>query len=280
MKIRLLLSYQGTDFLGWQRQKKGRTVQGELEKALKNLFQQQISVFASGRTDRGAHALGQVAHFEISENKVRGAFVKNSAPAGQAQVSEHKLGSALVQALNHLTPPDISLMGAWRAPDDFHARFSVEKKTYLFLISNQKTPLAVGRRFVWWNPDPLSMKKLNALSQILPGERDFKGFQNTGSKVSDTIRVVYEAYWREIKPSLFCFTITGSGFLRQMVRNIVGAQAEILRRDFSLPESSQKFQDILERKQRSFAFSPSPPEGLYLKEVFYPPSIEKLCIRL
>lgn len=259
MKIRLLLSYQGTDFLGWQKQKKGRTVQGELEKALKNLFQQEIRVFSSGRTDRGVHALGQVVHFEIPKNKV---------------------GDDLTKALNHLTPPDISLMGVWKAPDDFHARFSAEKKTYLFLISNQKTPPALARHFVYWIPILLNIEKLEAMSQILLGEHDFKSFRNANSDVLDTIRTIYEAHWQEIKPSLFCFTVTGSGFLRQMVRNIVGTQVEILRRNLSVSEAVKKFQDILKSKQRASAFSPSPPEGLYLKEVFYPPAIEKLCIRL
>ena len=216
-------------------------------------------MFASGRTDRGVHALGQVVHFEIPKNKV---------------------GNDLTKALNHLTPPDISLTGAWKVPDDFHARFSAEKKTYLFLTSNQKTPPALSRHFVWWNPIHMDLKKLNALSQILLGEKDFKSFQNTGSEVSDTIRTIYEACWQEIRPSLFCFTITGSGFLRQMIRNIVGTQVEILRRGFSLSEATQKFQGILKNKKRTLAFSSAPSEGLYLKEVFYPPSIEKLCIRL
>ena len=142
MKVRLLLSYEGTNFLGWQKQQSGRTIQGELEKALEDIFQEKISVIASGRTDRGVHALGQVAHFELSEEKIR------------------KTG--IVKALNHVTPPDIAVIKAWRAPKEFHARFSAERKTYLFLISTQKTPPALSRNFVWWQPQVIFELKKTA----------------------------------------------------------------------------------------------------------------------
>ena len=190
MKVRILLSYEGTGFSGWQKQKKERTVQGELEKALENLFQRKTSVFASGRTDRGAHALGQVAHFEIPEEKIKKVH--------------------LTKALNHLTPPDISLLGAWKAPKEFHARFSAKKKTYLFLLSTQKTPLVLMRHFVWWKPGALDIKKLGGMAQIFQGRHDFRSFQNAGSSVTETVKTIYEARWRKIHPSLLCFSITGS----------------------------------------------------------------------
>ena len=253
MKIRILFSYEGTDFFGWQRQKQKRTVQGELEKALKKLFQKKIPVFASGRTDRGAHALGQVAHFEILKKKIH-----------------------LIKALNHLTPPDISLMKAWKAPEEFHARFSVEKKTYLFLISTQKTPPALIRHFVWWKPGALDIKKLNTMAKTLLGEHDFKSFQNSGSSVLETKKTIYKAHWREVSPSLVCFSITGSGFLRQMVRNLVGAQVELLKKGFS----GEELETILKRKDRKQGFAPAGSEGLYLKEVFYPKALDRQCIRL
>ena len=305
----MLFSYRGTNFLGWQRQKRGRTVQGEIERALSSLFQREIPVFASGRTDRGAHALGQTAHFEIPE-----AGLKNR--------------GGLIKALNHKTPPDISFMRAQRAPDSFHARFSAEKKTYFILVSRLKPPQALIRDFVWGldplSLDPLSLdplrpdagagvpravpcgdafaaggaetvqtgavqtgtavaggagafldiRKLNFMSKILIGEHDFKSFQNSGSTVSSTVRSVFEAGWREISPSLWIFQITANGFLRQMARNTAGAQAEILRKNLPL----ETFQKILESRDRSFfSFPPAPACGLYLKEVVYPPAVEKLC---
>ena len=344
----MLFSYQGTNFLGWQRQKRGRTVQGEIERALSSLFQREVPVFASGRTDRGAHALGQTAHFEIPKAALK--------------------GRCLIKALNHLTPPDISFRRAQRAPDSFHARFSAEKKTYFILLSRLKAPQALMRDLVWRleeNRRPvaalpsnrpalpeivatgrasaalsaeirsaeirsaeirsaeirsaeirsaeirsaeirsaeirsaeirsaeirsaagrasamrsggtLDIRKLNLMSKVLIGKHDFKGFQNSGSAVSQTIRCVFEAGWREISPSLWMFQITADGFLRQMARNTAGAQAEILRKNLPI----ETFQNLLESRDRSFfPFPPAPACGLYLKEVVYPPSVEKLCHEL
>ena len=178
MKIRVLLSYDGTHFAGWQRQTNKRTVQGEIETALAELFQEKIPIFASGRTDRGVHALGQVIHFEILKAKLK------------------KIN--LIKALNHLTGPDISLTAAWQAPKDFHARFSAEKKTYLFLISTQKSPPALGRHFLWWLPAGINPAHLNQMAEVLIGAHDFKGFYTAGSEVSDTVRTVYEARWVEL----------------------------------------------------------------------------------
>ena len=256
MKIRILLSYEGTHFAGWQRQKHKRTVQGELEKALKALFQEQIPVFASGRTDRGVHAIGQVAHFEISYLKLK------------------KIN--LLKALNHLTGPDISLMGAWQAPMSFHARFSAVKKTYLFLISTQKSPPALARHFLCWQPEGINTEKLNEMSKTLLGPQDFKSFMNTGSEVSDTIRTIYEARWQELGGGLKCFTVTGSGFLRQMIRNLVGAQVALSKEE----EAVKKFRHILENRDRRLCFAPAASKGLYLKEVVYPPDLEKQCLKL
>ena len=256
MKVRLLLSYEGTNFLGWQRQKTGRTVQNELEKTLQSLFQQKIRVTASGRTDRGVHALGQVTHFEIPEKKMK--------------------SINLIKALNHLSPPDIAVMEAWKAPEDFHARFSAKKKAYLFLISTQKTAPALFRHFVWWQPRVLDIKKLQEMSQILIGQHDFQSFQASGSTVSDTIRSIYKVQWQQLQPSLLCFTVVGSGFLRQMVRIIVGTQVEILKQGLSV----SGFQAILESQDRKKAFSPAESSGLYLKEVFYPESLDRRCVRI
>ena len=256
MKIRVLLSYEGTHFAGWQRQKHKRTVQGELEKALSELFQAQIPVFASGRTDQGVHALGQVAHFEISHLKLK------------------KIN--LLKALNHLTGPDISLMGAWRAPKTFHARFSVEKKTYLFLISTQKSPPALGRNLLWWQPSGISIETLNEMSKILLGTQDFKSFMNTGSEISNTIRTIYEARWEEWNQGLKCFTITGSGFLRQMIRNLVGTQVALSKE----PEAKKNLRHILESRNRRNSFAPAASKELYLKEIVYPPNLEKQCLKL
>ena len=256
MKIRLLISYQGTEFYGWQKQSTARTVQGEMEKALSRLFQRPVTVIGSGRTDTGVHAFGQTAHFEIPDSSRR---VKDTP-----------------RALNHLTPPDISIQGAWRAPEEFHARFSVEKKTYSFFLSTSSARPALCRDLVWWTPIKPDLRKLQQVARVLLGEKDFKSFQTGGSPVKDTVKTIYSARWREQAPSFYRFDITGSGFLKQMVRNLVGAQLSVLKE-----KSPEKvMEEILKRRDRKAAPAPAPGKGLYLKEVFYPPPLDRKCRRI
>ncbi len=266
MKIRLLLSYQGTNFFGWQRQRQKRTVQGELEKAIKALFQAEAPLTGSGRTDAGVHAIAQNAHFELP-----------------ASVSEKKLRRmSIVKALNRLSPPDVSILRAWEAPRGFHARTSAEKKTYIYLIFFSAAPPALLREYILWqkpppaDPDFCPLKPLNKMAQILEGERDFKSFQSSGSDIRETVRTVSRSEWRREAPGLFRYQITGSGFLKQMVRNIAGSQIGLLGRES--PE--QDFLQILKSRDRRKALRPAPPCGLYLKEVFYPPELERQCRQL
>ena len=251
MKIRLLLSYQGTHFYGWQKQKKQRTVQGDMEKALSNLFQKSLSLVGSGRTDAGVHALGQNAHFELSENSLK------------------KIN--LIKALNHLSPEDVSVLGAWKVPPDFHARFSARRKSYLFLILNSPQAPALFRDFVWWLPQNLSLQKLQKMSQVFLGKQDFKSFQSSGSEVQNTTKHIYRSQWTKVSPSLYSYEITGSGFLKQMVRNIVGSQIALLKH--KNPEKALK--NILQSRNRRKAFPAAPGKGLFLKKVFYPTALDR-----
>ena len=254
MKIKLLISYQGTHFYGWQKQKNERTIQEELEKALFQLFQTSISVVGSGRTDTGVHALGQVAHFEIPKWK----------------------NIPLLKALNHLTPQDICIIKAWRAPEEFHARFSAIKKTYSFLLSTTPFPQALAREFVWWTSQKIQLKKLQQQAKKVVGTQDFTSFQSSGSEVKTTVKTIYSAQWKQIQPHLYQFDITGSGFLKQMVRNLVGTQLDLLKEPF--PE--KKLQYILEKKDRKLAYSTAPGQGLFLNEVFYPKTLDKKCLSI
>ena len=264
MRVRLLLSYKGSRFFGWQRQKgELRTVQAELEKALFQLFQTKISLTGSGRTDAGTHALGQNAHFEIEEDRLK------SIP--------------LQKALNAHLPSDITVLGTWRAPEDFHARFSAVKKTYLYFISagEGETEGAIPVLFpdlIWHlkKPLPIELKKLDKIAHFIKGRWDFKSFQNSGSEVSDSIRTVYQSEWRQISPSIYCYQITANGFLKQMVRNLVGACIELLKEE----EAEKQLAELFARRDRSSGFKTAPSQGLYLKKVFYPPSIEKACKKL
>ncbi|MCY4321296.1 MAG: tRNA pseudouridine(38-40) synthase TruA [Bdellovibrionaceae bacterium] len=255
MKIRLLLSYKGTHFFGWQKQSRQRTVQGEIEKILFQLFKRKISLVGSGRTDAGAHALGQTAHFELEEG------LKNI---------------DLKKALNSLLPFDISVLDCWKAPLEFHARFSAKKKSYRYFIFTGDSPPALFRDLVWWKKGDLDLEKLNKMSQELIGTKDFKSFQSAGSDVKNTVRTIYESRWIKMSNSLYCYKITGSGFLKQMVRNLVGTYIGLLKEK----RANQKLKQILKALDRRKALSLVPSQGLYLKKVFYSSSLDKICYKI
>ena len=255
MKIRLLISYKGTYFLGWQKQKEGPTIQGELEKALSKLYQMPIPVVGSGRTDAGVHALGQVAHFETL----------TALPT-----------KSIVKALNHLSPNDISIKAAWKAPKEFHARFSAQKKTYQFFICNSDTPPAITKDLVWWLPQDLDLKRLNRMGQMLLGHHDLSSFETSGSDIKNKKRTIFQVKWESIDPHLHRFSITGSGFLKQGVRNIVGTQVDLMRKK----ESEACFKKILSSCSREEALGTAPSSGLYLIKVYYPEILDRKCRKL
>lgn len=256
MKIRLLLSYKGSRFFGWQKQKNRRTVQGEMEKALFKLFKRKISVVGSGRTDTGVHALGQQAHLELEKS-----YFKNI---------------PLKSALNHWLAEDISVLDSWKAPESFHARFSAKKKTYLYFIWTGDNPPVLFRDLVWWRRGDLPLEKLQKIALQILGERDFQSFQSSGSPVKDTVRNIYQSQWSRVSPSLYCYKVTGSGFLKQMVRNLVGSYIDLLK--YKNPE--KKLEDILHSRDRRAALGTAPAQGLYLRKVFYPLALDRASIKL
>ena len=253
MKIRLLLSYKGTQFYGWQKQLKYRSVQAELESSLYRLFNKKMAVIGSGRTDTGVHALGQTAHFEIPEDKIKNKNLK--------------------KALNALLPADIAVLDLWKAPDDFHARSSAQKKSYLYLIWTGESPPVLFSDLVWWSKESLNLDKLRQISKVFLGKWDFSSFQNSGSEIKNKLRQIYHSQWYQLSPSLFAYKIKGSGFLKQMVRNIVGTSIDLL----SYPQAPAQLKKILEAKDRKKALRTAPGQGLYLQKVFYPSALDKAC---
>jgi tRNA pseudouridine38-40 synthase len=198
MKVRLHISYDGTDFLGWQRQKTStNTVQGVIESALSRLFDSQVNIVGSGRTDAGVHALHQVAHFKAPKDPSNYKFVR---------------------ALNKLTPISVSIKEAFLAPDDFHAQNSATHKTYKYRILNRETPSAVRSRYTTWIQNPIDLEFLNKATQHIIGEQDFASFQSSGTETITSVRTILEAKWELLEHETLEFTITGTGFLKQMVR--------------------------------------------------------------
>lgn len=256
MKIKLQISYEGTPFYGWQKQPDDRpTVQGHIEQALTKIFNQPISTIASGRTDAGVHALQQFLHFEV-----------DSYPSSLK----------LVHALNSLTPEEIAVHYAWEAPDDFHALLSCQSKTYKYLILNSPLPSAFRSRFTTWVHKPLDLQRLQKITSPLKGEHDFKSFQTSGTPVPSTVRQITHIGWERRPGHIVEFSITGTGFLKQMVRNIVGTSLDLHKNQLD----SEKMVEILNARDRRAALGTAPARGLYLFEVEYPSALDNKCRKI
>lgn len=267
-RIKFTVAYDGTDFCGWQRQKHGEraSVSQTLQTALEKVFGHPVSLFASGRTDAGVHALNQVCHFDTlwPEERLR--------------------GLDLPRALRAFLPSTVAVKRAWLAPEDFHSTLSPEKKNYRYLIYNAPQRRIFLDRYCTWHrtgsrsgpAGPLDLDFLNRCSDFIKGNQDFKSFQSVGTEVAHTVRQVEEARWVWRRPHIAQFDITGSGFLKQMVRNIVGTQLLLLRK--GLP--AEKMAEILQARDRRAAGPPAPPQGLFLMRVYYPAGLDNKCREL
>ena len=242
--IRLLLEYDGTRYHGWQRQLDAATIQQTLEEALRQLIGEQVALIGSGRTDAGVHALGQVANFRTTSAIPLQAFHKG---------------------LNSLLPRDIAVLSAAEAPPEFHARKSARAKTYEYRILNRGNRSPLNRHYGWWIASPLDLTAMAGAAAALPGEHDFTAFRASGSDNHNPVRRVLAATWRDRPGGWLSFTITATGFLRGMVRSLVGTMAEVGRG--KAPPT--RLAELLESHARHQAGPTAPPQGLYLVEVFY-----------
>ncbi len=256
---RILFSYVGTGYYGWQKQPNVLTIQEELEKTLSKLFDAKVPLMASGRTDAGVHAYGQVAHFNAPKQFSR---FKN-----------------LKKSLNSLLPPTIVVRDVYEAPEDFHAMISVVQKTYVYKILRTKTPSAFLHDRALWRPQDLNLDLLNQISAVLIGEHDFASFQTQGTDVATTVRKIFAVKWVQPRENLVEFRITGSGFLKQMVRNIVGTLLD-LHDEKGLTNHVEEMTKILAAKSRQAAGSTAPAHGLYLHHVVYPKELDNRCRKL
>jgi len=242
--IRLLLEYDGTRYHGWQRQLDAATIQGVLEDAVARLTQAPVAVIGSGRTDAGVHARGQVANFRTA----------SAIPL-----------KAFHQGLNSMLPKDIAVLEASEAPPEFHARKSARAKTYEYRILNRSTRSPLHRNYAWWLAPRLDPGAMAAAAAVLPGEHDFTAFRASGSDNINPVRRVLAAAWRDEPGGWLSFTITATGFLRGMVRSLVGTMAEAGRG--KAPPTI--LSELLQNHARHLAGPTAPPQGLYLVEVFY-----------
>ncbi|WP_456434401.1 tRNA pseudouridine(38-40) synthase TruA [Thermosulfuriphilus sp.] len=243
--IKLTIEYDGTNYLGWQKQRVGPTIQGVLEETLSRILNHRVSVRGAGRTDAGVHALGQVANFKTTSRMDT---------------------ASLKRALNALLPRDMAIIKVEEVELKFHAQFSAKRKTYFYQIISRPVRSAIWRNYAWWLPDRLDLEAMRACLPHICGRRDFASFRNTGTSTKTTVRTVYEAIIKRVPVAgMIRFEITADGFLRYMVRNLAGALVRVGQGRMS-PE---EFVALMEARDRSLAPPPAPPQGLYLKEVVY-----------
>lgn len=242
--LRLTLEYDGTRYHGWQRQKNALTLQEVVESALGRLTGEAVRLIASGRTDAGVHARGQVVNF----------FTQSPLPP-----------QAFVHGLNALLPRDIAVLAAAEAPLDFHARYAARWKTYQYVILSRPVRSPLMERYAWWLAGALDFTAMRAAARFLPGEHNFTAFRAAGSRPGPAVRRVRQAAWHKEPDGRLVFTITADGFLRGMVRSLVGTMVEIGRGKY--PPDYLK--ELLEKRDRRLAGPTAPPQGLFLVGVEY-----------
>jgi len=229
-RIRLHLSYDGTGYLGWQKQTKqdGRTIQGDLEYALLKLTKSKIVTVGSSRTDAGTHAKDQVVHFDFDKNQV------------------HKFN--WLKGLNRHLPEQIKVQKVLLSPPDFHAILSSQHKTYIYTVIDGATPDPLKSRYAHWVGSRLDINYLNSLSKCLLGVHDFKSFQTKGTPLATTVRELTTINWSRISADEVQVEVSGSGFLKQMVRNLVGT---LLHRYWTQEQNSADILKVLNALDRN-----------------------------
>ncbi len=245
--IKLTLAYDGTDFAGWQLQPELRTLQGTLEETLAKITGQQSRVFASGRTDAGVHALGQVVSFE----------------------TESSLSiEVLHKAINAELPHDMSAVSVEDAAPRFNARRDAKHKRYRYVICDGRVRDVFRRRYAWQINRRLDVEAMSRGAQVLVGRHDFASFETSGSERETTIRTVFDLIVHRAEAPddhVVQFEVEADGFLYNMVRNLVGTLVEVGQGR----QSENWIADVLAARDRRRAGPTAPPQGLFLVCVGY-----------
>jgi tRNA pseudouridine38-40 synthase len=242
--FKLIIEYDGTVYHGWQRQKADITIQSTIEDTLNRMTGKRVTLIGSGRTDAGVHAKGQVANFLCDTSLTAETFQRG---------------------LNALLPDDIVINACNEVSPQFHSRYDALSKMYQYTILNRRIPKAIGRQYAWHISYPLNVNAMRAALMQLVGTHDFKSFEGSGSPRSHTVRDVMSADWADSPAGELIFSITANGFLKHMVRNIVGTLVDVGRGVIS-PEAVQA---ILVSGDRATAGATAPAHGLCLMHVGY-----------
>ncbi|MEN2993925.1 MAG: tRNA pseudouridine(38-40) synthase TruA [Thermodesulfovibrio sp.] len=252
-QIKMTIQYDGTNYFGWQRQKKEQTIQSKIEEALYKIFKKPIKIRGAGRTDAGVHALGQVASFKAELKMPLDVFKR---------------------ILNFLLPDDIRIIEVEKVDDSFHPQYSVKKKSYIYYLCLDEECSCFIQRYVWHYPWKLDLSLMQKALSLFIGTRDFSAFSGS-TDVKNKVRTIYEFTMESLSKLCFMdmqfsgsfikFRIEADGFLKYMVRNLVGCVVEIGRGKLSIDSIEKAFN----LGKRPSPMQTAPSKGLFLEKIFY-----------
>lgn len=243
MRIAIGVEYDGRPYNGWQSQTDGQTVQDALQHALSQIAEESISVVAAGRTDTGVHALEQVAHFDTQAKRPLTAWVRGT---------------------NTVLPDSIAVRWAHTVPDDFHARFSAQGRSYRYVLINRATRLAIHVGKADWHHIPLDVVAMQAAAQYLLGEHDFSAFRAAQCQAKSPIKHLRQLDIHR-EGEMLIFDVSADAFLHHMVRNIVGCLVYVGKGK----HPPDWIREVLNSRERTIAAPTFAPDGLYLRRIQY-----------
>ncbi|MDP2804326.1 MAG: tRNA pseudouridine(38-40) synthase TruA [Gallionellaceae bacterium] len=243
MRIALGVEYDGSEFNGWQSQPDGRTVQDNLQLAISQIASEKISIIAAGRTDTGVHALEQVIHFDTQSNRPL---------------------SAWVRGVSALLPKSIAVLWAHVIPEEFHARFSAQARSYQYVLINRPTRSAVHHGKVGWYHAPLEVNAMREGAQHLLGEHDFSSFRAAECQAKSPVKNLAQLDIHQQGETII-FDLTANAFLHHMVRNIIGCLVYV----GNGQRKPEWMREVLLARERKFAAPTFSPDGLYLRHIQY-----------
>ncbi len=241
----IIIEYLGVSYVGWQVQKKGRSIQGEIQKAISKIFKKKIKIIGAGRTDAGVNAWGQSANFFL-EKKISNKF-------------------KFLATLNFfLKENNISIVDLKKRKKNFNSRFDAKKRNYEYIIINGSTKLSIFKDRAWLIKKKLNIKNMKEAIKLLVGSHDFSTFRSSSCSAKSPLRTIQNAKIK-IHGKKIIINFVSKSFLQQQVRSMVGCLKYVGENKWNI----KKFENIFKSKKRKFCAPPAPPEGLYLKKVYY-----------
>ncbi len=241
----ILIEYAGTKFVGWQKQKNGISIQEKIEKALKKVLKKKTTIFGSGRTDSGVHAIEQSAHFK-AYNKINDKII-------------------FLKSINFfLSKNEISILDIKKKNFQFHARYSAKKRTYKYIIINRNAPLVLEKNRAWYLRKKLNLNLMKKGAIILKGTKDFSIFRSSSCSAKSPIKTLDEVKIKKFKSKIE-LSFTSQSFLQQQVRSMVGCLKFIGEKKWTI----KQFRKIVSSKQRAECAPPAPSHGLFLYKIKY-----------